>query len=364
MAELSSDQRGALVRRLAVELGFDLVGLAPAEPLDPAPFERFFAEGHAADMDWLRDPRRLDPGAVLKGARTVAIFAQGYFDPAQPGGRVARYARGADYHGVLMRRLRKLRRRLHEADPGLRTHGSVDFGPIAEKPWAQRAGIGWIGKNGCLVTRSHGSWVLLASLILDREATPHDTPHEDRCGSCSRCQPACPTDAFPRPYVVDSRRCISYQTIENRGAIPDELKDGTAGWVFGCDACQEVCPWNLRFARPTTEPRFLPRATSLWHVPLERLITMSHEEWAERARGTPLARPKHHGVVRNALLAAGTSGDPALAPACAARASDPNPAVRDAATWALARLGADGTEAAPLPPCGEGLPKLGGSRTS
>lgn len=357
MPELTPDARGALVRELSAQVGFDRVGLAPATPLDPAPFERFFEEGLAADMDWLRDPRRLDPGLVLEGAKTVVIFAQGYFEPAEPSGWIARYARGADYHGMLMRKLRKVRRALHEADPGLRTYGAVDFGPIPEKPWAQRAGLGWIGKNGCLITRSHGSWVLLASLILDRDATPYDTPHEDHCGSCSRCLPSCPTGAFPRPYVVDSRRCISYQTIENREEVPDELKEGVSGWFFGCDACQEVCPWNLRFAKPRTEDRFAPRPTSLWHVPLERLISLSHEEWAQRARGTPLARPKHFGVVRNALLAAGRSGDPTLAAVCAARADDPHPAVRDAARWALERLDAQEVEAAPLPPCGAGLPK-------
>lgn len=335
---LTPIERGALLRKLSREVGFDAVGLAPAAPLDPTPFERFFAEGHAADMAWLRDERRLDPEKILAGARTVAIFLKSYFDPDQPPGWVARYARGSDYHGVLLRRLRKLRKRLHAEDAGVRTYGGVDFGLLPEKPWAQRAGLGWIGKNGCLITRTHGSWVLLGSLILDREAAPYDNPHEDFCGSCARCLGACPTDAFPRPYVVDARRCISYQTIENRGEVPDGLKSGTAGWLFGCDDCQEVCPWNHRFARPTDEARFAPRPTGLFDVPLERLLAMGEATYAERSRGTALARPKHHGILRNALLAAGRSGAPQLAAHCRAHLEHPHPAVRDAAAWALARL--------------------------
>ncbi|HLV60046.1 MAG TPA: tRNA epoxyqueuosine(34) reductase QueG [Fredinandcohnia sp.] len=338
-APLTPEERGALIRRLAREVGFDAVGLAPAEPLDPAPFERFLSEGLAADMDWLRDERRLDPEKILEGARTVVVFLKSYFDPAQHPGWVARYARGADYHGLLIRRLRKVRKRLHAADPGVRTYGGVDFGLLPEKPWAQRAGLGWIGKNGCLVTRTHGSWVLLASLIVDREVAPYDTPHEDFCGSCSRCLGACPTDAFPRPYVVDARRCISYLTIENRGPVPDELKAETGAWLFGCDDCQEVCPWNLRFHRPTDEGRFAPRATGLYDVPLERLLTMDEATYGERSRGTALARPKYAGILRNALLAAGARGDRRLADACRAHLSHPHPAVRDAAAWAVERIG-------------------------
>ena len=357
---LTPDERGALVRRLGFEAGFDRVGIAPARALDPAPFERFFAEGLHADMEWLRDERRTDPRLLLPGARAVAVFALAYFDPAQPGGRVARYARGTDYHSILRRKLRKIRKALGAADPGLGTYGSVDWGPIAEKPWAQAAGIGWIGKNGCLITRTHGSWVLLGSLVLDRECGPYDEPHANFCGDCAACLPSCPTQAFPRPYVVDAGRCLSYQTIENRGVVPDDRK---ADWLFGCDACQEVCPWNRRFARPTNERGFAPRERGLWDVPLERLVRMDHAEWEERARGTAMARPKHFGTVRNALIAAGASGDRALLSACAERLADPNEGVRDAAAWAVRRLGGDPEaavrEAVALPPCGEGLTREG-----
>jgi len=335
---LSPRERGDLIRALAAEVGFDEVGFAPAAPLDPEPFERFLREGLSADMDWLRDERRLDPARILEGARTVAVFVKGYFDPAQPPGWIARYARGADYHNILVRKLRRLRRRLHALDPGVRTYGSVDFGLLPEKPWAQRAGLGWIGKNGCFITRTQGSWVLLAGLVLDREVEPYAAPHEDFCGTCTRCQTACPTRAFPRPYVVDARRCISYQTIENRGAVPDELKEGTSSWLFGCDDCQEVCPWNERFARPTDEPRFHPRRGGLWDVPLERLLAMEEDEYERRSRGTPLARPKHFGILRNALLAAGARREPALAGLCEAHLDHPHPAVRDAAAWALQRI--------------------------
>lgn len=360
---LTAEERGALVRKLAFGLGFDEVGIAPARPLDPAPFERFFAEGLHADMEWLKDERRLDPRKVLPGARSVVALALGYFDPLQPGGRVARYARGSDYHSILRRKIRKLRRRLEQAEPGLRTWGAVDFGPIAEKPWAQEAGIGWIGKNGCLITRRHGSWVVLGTLLLDRDCAPWDEPHGDFCGSCSACQTSCPTDAFPRPYVVDSEKCLSYQTIENRDVVPDPLK---RDWIFGCDACQEVCPWNHRFARPTREPGFAPKANGLWDVPLDRLIAMSWEEWDLRARGTAMARPKHFGTVRNALIAAGAGGDPSLLEACTGRLADPHPGVRDAARWAVSKLGGDPDQrkrdTPQLPPCGEGLAPVGGGQ--
>lgn len=335
---LSPRERGDLIRALSEKVGFDEVGFARAEPLDPGPFERFLSEGLSADMEWLRDERRLDPARILEGARTVVIFLKSYFDPDQPPGWIARYARGSDYHGLLIRRLRRVRKRLHALDPGVRTYGGVDFGLLPEKPWAQRAGLGWIGKNGCLVTRTRGSWVLLASLILDREVEPYSRPHEDFCGSCTRCLTSCPTDAFPRPYVVDARRCISYQTIENRGAIPDELKEGTSSWLFGCDDCQEVCPWNHRFAHPTDERRFRPREDGLWDVPLERLLRMEEDEFVRHSRGTALARPKHYGVLRNALLAAGARRDLSLVPLCEARLSHPHPAVRDAAAWAIERL--------------------------
>jgi len=362
-SRLSPEERGALVRSLGHRVGFDLVGIAPAGALDPTPFERFFGEGLHADMDWMRDERRLDPRLLLPGAEAVAIFALNYFDPAAAGGRVARYARGTDYHAILRRKLRKLRKALVRADPGLGTYGSVDWGPIAEKPWAQAAGLGWIGKNGCLITRSHGSWVVLASLVLDSPCAPYNAPHESFCGSCSACLPACPTDAFPRPYVVDARRCLSYQTIENREVVPGPIKENAAGWTFGCDACQEVCPWNHRFAVATTEAGFAPRADGLWDVPLGRLIAMDHGEWAARARGTALARPKHFGTVRNALIAAGESGDPALLEACASRLTDPHPGVRDAAGWAVRRLGGDPAtcleRTAQAPPCGDGLPTQG-----
>ncbi|AKU90114.1 tRNA epoxyqueuosine(34) reductase QueG [Vulgatibacter incomptus] len=356
---LSAEDRGALLRRLGREAGFDLVGLAPARALDPSPFEQYFAEGLHADMEWMRDERRVDPRLLLPGAKTVAVFALSYFDPAASPGRVARYARGTDYHSILRRKLRKLRKALAAADPGVRTYGSVDWGPIAEKPWAQAAGLGWIGKNGCLITRSHGSWVVLGALVLDQECLPYDEPHRDFCGDCAACLPSCPTRAFPRPYVVDASRCLSYQTIENRGAVPDELKEGTSGWIFGCDACQEVCPWNRRFAEPTREAGFLPRTQALWDVPLARLISMDHAEWSGRARGTAMARPKHFGTVRNALLAAGESGDLSLVDACATRLDDPHEGVRDAAEWAVRRLGSDPDElrraAEALPPCGAGL---------
>jgi len=257
---------------------------------------------------------------------------------------------------VLRDKLRRLRRALAADDPGLGTYGSVDWGLVPEKAWAVRAGLGWIGKNGCLVTRTHGSWVLLAALVLDRPCAPYDRPHEEFCGDCARWLPSRPTQAFPAPWVVDARRCLSYTTIEEKGPLPPAILERHAGVVFGCDLCQQSCPWNERFARPTAEPKLRPRPGGLWDVPLERLAALSFSEWEARARGSSVARAFHRGLVRNALAAAGAAGDPAIVEVARARLADPDPGVREAARFALARLGADEGAVEPLPPCGDGLP--------
>ncbi len=339
MAALDS----AFVKAAALAAGFHKAGVARAGPLDPRPLDRYLERGFEADMAWLRTRRaeRLDPSRLLPGARSVLALALAHHPgeaAAPPAGtaQVARYARGRDYHAVMKRRLADLSARLRARDPGVGTFASADIAPVMEKAWAERAGLGWIGKNGCLITTDLGSWVLLATVILDRDLEP-DAPHPERCGDCAACLPACPTGAIPEPGVVDARRCLSFHTIERRGAIPEEIAGRAAGWGFGCDACQTVCPWN-RDRPAACDPELAPRpGQSVLDVPA--VLAMAPEGYRRRFYGTALARARHQGLVRNALIAAGHSRDGRLRPAVAARLEDGDEGVRRAAAWALPRLG-------------------------
>jgi epoxyqueuosine reductase len=331
------------VKAAARRAGFHACGVARAVPLDPAPLDALLAMGGEADMAWLRTQRaeRLDPARLLPGVQSVVAVALAYHAGDAPGapegaGDVARYARGRDYHAVVKKKLRALVADLAAADPGARAVPTCDVLPVMEKAWAERAGIGWIGKNGCLITVDHGSWVVLGTVLLDRALEP-DAPHPDRCGSCEACLPACPTQAFPRPGVVDARRCISYWTIERRGEIPAELVGRLGRWVFGCDDCQTVCPWNAA-ARPGSDPELLPRP-GREAIPLDDLLLLTEEEYRQRFWGTSLARARWDGLVRNALLAAGREGDRRRAEAVRRHLASPFPGVRAAAEWAAARLG-------------------------
>jgi len=331
----------AFVKEAARAAGFHEAGLARARPLDPAPLRRVLAEGWEADMAWLgtQAAERLDPARLLPGVRSVLALALSHAAPEAPEpeeGRVARYARGRDYHAVMKRRLAALRARLRERDPEVRTFASSDIAPVMEKAWAQAAGLGWVGKNGCLITPRHGSWVLLATVILDRDLEP-DAPHPDRCGACQACLPACPTGAIPAPGFVDARRCISFQTIERRGAVPDELAGRLGPWLFGCDDCQTACPWN-QVAEPRCDPDLQPRWPGL---DVGALLALTFEEYQRGFYGTALARARYEGLVRNALLAAGASGDRRRAAAVAAHRDSEFPGVRAAARWAAARMGPD-----------------------
>ena len=200
---------------------------------------------------------------------------------------MARYARGRDYHYAHRDRLKALRKRLLALDPGVETYACVDTGVAMEKPWAERAGLGWIGKNGCLITRSHGSYLTLSVMFLDRPVDAYDAPHPDGCGDCALCLDACPTDAFPAPGVVDARRCLSYQTIENPGLVPLSLRPRLRGHVFGCDVCQDVCPYNRRDL-PPGDPRQAPRP--LGQMAPERIAALTEAEYEQLAPGMALAR--------------------------------------------------------------------------
>lgn len=312
----------AAVKRIAREVGFDLCGIARSEPgEEDARLQAWLARGLHGEMRYME--RRRDVRELLPGCRAVIALAVNYYWPrAMPDGpRVSRYAWGEDYHRVLGRMLRRLVGALEAALPGERFLACCDTAPVMEKAWAQRAGIGWIGKNGCLLTRAYGSWVFLA-VVLTTAPLEADAPHPDRCGSCERCLRACPTDAFVAPRVVDARKCIPYLTIEQWKPIPPAVR--VAPWAFGCDVCQEVCPWNRR-ARPTSRPEFAPRP-ELAEPDVRSWIFLDGPGFRARFGDTALARPGRRGLARNALAVLRESGLDAEARAKAL--ADPSPLVR------------------------------------
>ncbi len=290
------------VKALALELGFDLVAIGPADPPEHGPdFRRWIEAGHAGTMGYLerRLEERMDPRRVLPGARSVVCVALNYHqgEPDNPSWKpVARYAWGRDYHDVIGPRLERLATHLAEAG-GARSRGYVDTGPVLERDLAARAGLGWIGKNTMLLHPRLGSWFFIGVLLTTADLAL-DAPLPDRCGSCRACLDACPTGAFAAPYVLDARRCISYLTIEHRGEIDPALHRGMAGWQFGCDVCQEVCPWN-RKAPVTREADLHPRGA---YPEAELLSRMDDETIRKRFRGTALLRAKASGLRRNASI--------------------------------------------------------------
>jgi epoxyqueuosine reductase len=319
-------------------LGFDRVGIAPAAPADG--FDRLRAwldRGFAGEMAYMHRhaEARRHPAAVLAEVRSVVMVVMNY-GPGSGGSGVARYARGADYHDVLRARLNCLLAWVQAEVPGCRGRGVVDTAPLLERDFARRAGLGWFGKNTMLLSKDLGSYLFLGALLLDLDLaadSPHETSH---CGTCTACLDACPTQAFPEPGVLDSRRCISYLTIELRGPVPEELRAGIGDWLFGCDVCQEVCPWN-RKAPAGREPALQPRPDLEGLDPVE-LLSLSEEAFRRRFRGTALTRPRRRGLLRNAALVLGNRGDPAALPALERALSDPEPLVRDAARWAIERI--------------------------
>jgi epoxyqueuosine reductase len=324
-------------------LGFELAGIAAAAPADGFESLRDWLDrGFAGTMDYMHrhGAAREHPASILTGVRSVVMVGMNYKpaeEPAEVGaGRVARYARGADYHDVLRERLNRLLAWLQTERPGCKGRGVVDTAPLLERDFARRAGLGWFGKNTMLLNKRLGSYFFLGALLVDLELRP-DRPHEARhCGTCTACLDACPTAAFPSPGVLDARRCISYLTIELRGAVPEELRAGLGGWLFGCDVCQEVCPWN-RKAPPGVEPSLLPRPELEALDPAE-LLRLTGDEFRLRFRGTALARCKRGGLVRNAALVLGNCGGAAALPALRRALADDEETVREAAEWAIARI--------------------------
>ena len=295
------------LKQRSAELGFEHIGVSAAvSPPGFHPLLEWLSAGYAADMQWIESRRHAyeHPDGVMPGTRSVIVVAMNYHnrEPLPGTARIARYAwSGQDYHDVLRQRLKQLTGVLHEADADCRSRVVVDTAPLLERDFARLAGIGWFGKNTMLISRSIGSWFFLGAILTD-VVLDYDRPFEgDYCGSCTQCLDACPTDAFPEPGVLDANRCISYHTIENReGEIPLELQAQFGDWVFGCDICQEVCPWN-RFAPADSDPAFHPRE-DLHRLTANALLQMSEVDFQERFRGTPLERTGYAAMQRNARI--------------------------------------------------------------
>jgi epoxyqueuosine reductase len=343
------------IKARARELGFDAVGVArvaPAAGADltgaeagasaPERFEAWLAAGYHAGMAWLATERsrerRADPTCILPGARAlvcVALCHEPERDAARDArlGRIARYAAGEDYHRLMRDLLGQLERFLLELLPGAGTRWYADTGAILERSVAERASLGWIGKHSGLLSPTLGSYFLLGEILVDRELEPDPAFGREHCGTCTRCLAACPTGAIVAPYRVDARRCISYLTIEHRGAIPRELRPLVGEWIFGCDVCQEVCPWN-RFAPPAREARLHARALEGWT--LERFLTLDDETFRALFATSPIRRAGRGGFLRNVCIALGNRGDAAAVPALSRTlAADPDPLVREHAAWAV-----------------------------
>ena len=341
-----SDLKAALIEA-ALVLGFDAVRVAPAD-LAPAigdGLDAFIAAGCHGEMDWLaRAPeRRRHPNGLWAEARSVIMLGMNYGPETNPlevlahkdRAAVASYALGKDYHDVIKKRLKELGRWLGQAS-GAPLKVFVDTAPVMEKPLAQAAGLGWQGKHTNLVSRDFGSWLFLGEIFTAAELPP-DAPEADHCGSCSACQDICPTAAFPAPYRLDARRCISYLTIEHKGPIPVEFRASMGNRIYGCDDCLAVCPWN-KFASQTAELAFAPRE-ALTAPLLANLALLDDTAFRATFAGSPIKRIGRDRFVRNVLIAIGNSGDVGLADIAAGLLGDGSPLVRGMAVWALARLG-------------------------
>ncbi len=335
-----------VIRARARALGFDEVGFAEATlaPRHRAALSDFLAAGRHGEMDWLarRDAARGDPQTLWPEVRTVIAVGLSYApadDPlatlARPDrGNISVYARGRDYHDILKGRLKNLAGFVAARfDAGVKIF--VDTAPVMEKPLAERAGLGWQGKHTNLVSRRHGSWLFLGEIFTTLALAP-DPAGENRCGTCRRCLAACPTDAFPAPYQLDARRCISYLTIEHRGPIPEEFRPAIGNRIYGCDDCLAVCPWN-RFAAAGREAKLAARP-DLAAPDLAALAALDEAGFRARFSASPIKRIGRDRFVRNVLIAIGNSRDPALIPSARALAADPHPVVAEAAGWAVARL--------------------------
>jgi len=340
----------------ARDLGFDLVGVTPARP---APYLKAYhswlAQGYHGEMGYMARPdrveRREDPARVLPGVRSIICVGLNYYSGALPAGLrhdpsrglISNYAWGLDYHDLMMGRLEGLAAFVctevgAEAGREVAYRAYVDTGPVLERAYAAEAGLGFVGKNTCLIHPQMGSWLFLGEILLDLELDPTPEKVSAGCGTCRRCLDSCPTGALVAPYVLDARRCISYLTIELKGPIPHELRPLMGRWIYGCDVCQAVCPWQ-RFAKLTPERSFQAEGPGRAAPVLSDLIEMSEEAFRQRYEGTAILRVGRRGLLRNAAVALGNWGDEQAVPALVRALTDAEPLVRSAAAWALGRIG-------------------------
>lgn len=339
--------------------GFDLAGIMRASDLATSPDLPFFyswlGKGYHGQLTYLAGERaeiRRDLDRLLPGVRSVICVAMNYnvelpYSTALPDATrawISRYAWGADYHGLFREKLEALVRDLRQAYPqpaGFRARVAVDTSPILERALARHSVVGWMGKNTCLINQKLGSWLFLGEVLTTLELPPDD-PAPDRCGSCTKCIEACPTGALLGPRVLDSRRCISYWTIEARGAIPEQMRPGIGRHVFGCDICQDVCPWN-RKAAVTEQSAFQPR-DGLFNPPLDQLAEITKQQFDQMFRNSAVRRAGYRGFLRNVCVAMGNSGDPRFVPQLQRLAEHPDPVIGEHAAWALNRMNHQGAK--------------------
>ena len=352
------------IKEKAYELGFDLIGIAPANRAPHADaYRRWLSQGYAANMHWLgRNPeRREDPRNVIPDAQSVVVVGLSYFlldppdelwnDPSR--GRIARYAWGLDYHDVMLPRLRELGEFIDkEVGHPVNQRSYVDTGPVLEHDFAAQAGLGFVGKNTLVINPGMGSYLFLGEILINLELD-YDEPSPDggaschipgeskrvgTCGNCTRCLDICPTHAFPAPYILDSNRCISYLTIELKEDIPTELRPLLGNWIYGCDECQEICPWVRRYSQPTRET-FLQYDPEQVAPKLLDLIELDDVTFRKRFKGSPIKRVKRRGLLRNVAVALGNWGSPkALSALESVAASDPESLIREHASWAINQI--------------------------
>jgi epoxyqueuosine reductase len=342
----SSAKLREFIDREAKRLGFDCVAVAlpDAVPEAAGRLAQAVAEGHHGSMQWMADTavRRGDPRALWPEVRSIVMLGMNYGPATDPlaalsdkdRGVISVYARNRDYHDVVKGKLKELAGKLASRS-GAEVKVFVDTAPVMEKPLAAAAGIGWQGRHTNLVSRAFGSWLFLGSIFTTAELDP-DAAEEDHCGSCRACLDICPTQAFPAPYRLDARRCISYLTIENKGPIPHEFRSAIGNRIYGCDDCLAVCPWN-KFASEASEAKLVAR-DELESPPLAELLALDDPAFRAKFQGSPVKRIGRDRFIRNVLIASGNSGEAGLAAACEALLADASPLVRGAAVWALSRL--------------------------
>lgn len=345
MADVSNAALTAELKLEALRAGFQLVGVCPAvSPVGAARLDQWLAAGYAGEMQYIaaRRPAYQHPAAVLDGARSIVMLAMDYrtSDPAPAAageGRISRYAWGADYHDLIRERLNQLGVWLAARSPGAAARGVVDSAPLMEREFAVLAGLGWVGKHTLLLNQARGSWFFLAALLTSLELD-YDAPQlADHCGTCRACLDACPTQAFAAPYLLDARRCISYLTIELRGPIPRALRQDIGDWLFGCDVCQEVCPWNSK-STATAERSFQP-AAQMNPAEIGQWFQLDEQAFRDRFRSSPLWRARRRGLLRNAAIVLGNQRDPRAVGSLETGLADNEPLVRGASAWALGRIG-------------------------